>query len=276
MFDKTREPDRMRPLGTMTHNYPHEQPANLATVASLSRRLLARLNWEWECGALGVDRHAVDTIFEPETVVDQSLAATPEIVPQEPSTLEELRQRIGDCQRCGLAAGRTQLVYGEGDPKARIVFVGEGPGRDEDLSGRPFVGQAGELLDKIIAAMGLRREQVYLCNVVKCQTPHSAMPSQEERAACRNFLEEQLRILSPQIIVALGPTAASVLLERNEPLSALRGTFYKRGTAAVMPTYHPDYLLRNPKEKRAVWEDMQLVMTAAGLPTPPKKDPGNV
>ncbi|MCU0665225.1 MAG: uracil-DNA glycosylase [Myxococcota bacterium] len=192
-----------------------------------------------------------------------------------PSTLEELRQRIGDCRLCALCEGRTNLVFGEGNPRAELVFVGEGPGRDEDLTGRPFVGEAGQLLDKIIAAMGLRREEVYICNIVKCRPPQNRVPLPDERSACRAFLEAQLRLIAPRIVVALGATATAALLGREEPLSRVRSTFFDYGKIKVMPTYHPAYLLRNPGEKRAVWEDIRKVMSALGLSLPHKTEVGS-
>jgi DNA polymerase len=151
------------------------------------------------------------------------------------------------------------VVFGTGNPEADLVFVGEAPGRDEDLQGEPFVGAAGQLLTRIIEAIGLRREQVYLLNVVKCRPPNNRNPRSDEVAACRPILQAQLDCLRPRVICALGTFAAQTLLQTEERISRLRGRFHKLGEINVMPTYHPAYLLRNPQEKRAVWQDMQAV-----------------
>ncbi len=179
--------------------------------------------------------------------------------------LEALLSAIGECTRCGLSRGRTRLVFGEGNPEARLVFVGEGPGRDEDVAGRPFVGAAGQLLDRIIAAMGLTRGDVYICNVVKCRPPENRNPTESEQKICGPFLRRQLDAIDPEVIVALGSTAAGFLLETDAPVGRLRGRFHPYKNAQVLPTYHPAYLLRTPSAKRAVWEDMQLVMARLGL-----------
>jgi DNA polymerase len=156
-------------------------------------------------------------------------------------------------------------VFGTGDPAADLVFVGEAPGRDEDLKGEPFVGQAGQLLTRIIEAIGLRREQVYILNVVKCRPPNNRNPRPEEVAACRPILQAQLDCLQPRVICAMGAFAAQALLQTEERISRLRGRFHMLGSIQVMPTYHPAYLLRNPQEKRAVWQDMQAVQRALAL-----------
>jgi DNA polymerase len=164
-----------------------------------------------------------------------------------------------------LSDNRQKLVFGEGLPTARLVFVGEGPGRDEDLSGRPFVGVAGQLLDRIITAISLERKDVYICNVVKCRPPNNRTPGEEECAICGPFLLAQLTIIKPEIVVALGATAARFLLNKNGSLGRQRGRFHDVGDLKIMPTYHPAYLLRYPQNKRAVWEDMQKVAAALGL-----------
>ncbi|WP_241823085.1 uracil-DNA glycosylase family protein [Chloracidobacterium thermophilum] len=177
-------------------------------------------------------------------------------------TLEAIRADLGDCQRCKLAACRTNLVFGEGADRAPVVFVGEGPGAEEDATGRPFVGRAGQLLDKIIAAMGLRREEVYICNVVKCRPPENRTPEPDEVAACVGFLHRQLAVIRPHVIVALGASAASALL--GDPklggISKIRGRFQDYRGIPLMPTFHPAYLLRAPDKKREVWEDIKQVM----------------
>jgi len=157
------------------------------------------------------------------------------------------------------------VVFGTGDPAAALVFVGEAPGHDEDVQGEPFVGAAGQLLNRIIAAIGLRREQVYILNIIKCRPPQNRNPQPDEIAACWPILQEQLACLRPRIICALGTFAAQTLLQTEERISRLRGRFHRLGDIQVMPTYHPAFLLRNAQYKRAVWEDMQLVQRALGL-----------
>ncbi|HWI40246.1 MAG TPA: uracil-DNA glycosylase [Verrucomicrobiae bacterium] len=179
-------------------------------------------------------------------------------------TLEDVRLEMGDCRRCSLAGGRTNLVFGTGDPAARLVFVGEAPGRDEDLQGAPFVGEAGQLLTRMIQAMGFAREEVYICNVLKCRPPGNRNPQPEEIEPCRPFLLRQLRAIAPEVLVALGSFAAQTLLETREPISRLRGRFHDFGGIPLMPTFHPAYLLRNPEAKREVWEDLQKVMKLLG------------
>jgi len=180
-------------------------------------------------------------------------------------TLEELRAEIGDCRRCKLCAGRTQIVFGVGNPQAELVFVGEGPGRDEDLKGEPFVGRAGQLLTEIITkGMKMRREDFYICNVVKCRPPENRNPEPDEIAACEPFLVKQLEIIRPRWIVALGAFAAQTLLKTKTPISRLRGTWRSYQGIKLMPTLHPAYLLRNPADKRLVWQDIQAVLRDMG------------
>lgn len=180
-------------------------------------------------------------------------------------TLALIRADLGECRRCGLSGGRTHLVFGEGNPHPDLVFVGEGPGFEEDQSGRPFVGPAGQLLTKIIEAMKLRREQVYICNVVKCRPPGNRNPTPEEIQNCRPFLDRQLAVLRPKVICALGTFAAQLLIGSGEPISRLRGRFHDVAGMKVMPTFHPAFLLRNPDQKRAVWEDVKKMMAFLGL-----------
>ncbi len=180
-------------------------------------------------------------------------------------TLEEIREEIGDCTRCKLHTGRTKLVFGDGNPKARLVFVGEGPGRDEDLQGKPFVGRAGKLLTKIIEAMGLERSDVYICNVVKCRPPGNRTPEPDEMNTCEQFLFKQLRAISPEVIVCLGATASHSILKTKGRLGDLRGRFHKCAGAKLMVTYHPAALLRNPGFKKPLWDDMQVVIKELGL-----------
>ncbi|WP_084517065.1 uracil-DNA glycosylase [Desulfatiglans anilini] len=180
-------------------------------------------------------------------------------------TLEDLRQEIGDCRRCKLHQGRKHLVFGEGAPDASLVFVGEGPGRDEDLTGRPFVGAAGELLTRIIAAMGLTREEVYICNIVKCRPPRNRDPEKDEVEACLPFLKRQLRILRPKAICVLGRVAGCSLIGGAFKISMDRGRWFDFEGIPLMPTYHPAFLLRNQSAKRQVWEDVQKIMGRLGL-----------
>jgi len=176
-------------------------------------------------------------------------------------TLEEIRDDLGDCQRCGLSKGREQIVFGAGSATARLVLVGEAPGRKEDQQGVPFVGEAGALLERILFAMGLKREDVYICNIQKCRPPKNRDPLPEEVAACVPFLKRQLAALQPQVIVTLGSLASQTLLATSTPIGGLRGHWQNYAGIAVMPTYHPAFLLRNPAAKREVWEDMKQVMT---------------
>jgi len=176
------------------------------------------------------------------------------------TSLEAVREALGECERCALARTRKRLVFGEGRADTGLVFVGEAPGAEEDLQGRPFVGRAGQLLTKIITAMGLQRERVYICNILKCRPPGNRNPRPEEIAACEPFLIRQLQTLRPRVICALGSFAAQTLLKTETPISVLRGRFHLYQGIPLMPTYHPAYLLRNPGAKKQVWEDVQLIM----------------
>lgn len=179
-------------------------------------------------------------------------------------TLEDVRSELGECRRCKLCEGRTQIVFGTGNPKAELLFVGEGPGADEDLQGVPFVGKAGQLLTKMIDAMGFSRESVYICNVVKCRPPGNRNPEPDEVQACLPFLKAQIQAVGPKVIVALGKFAAQTLLEDATPITRLRGTWRSYQGIQLMPTFHPSYLLRNSAEKRNAWSDLQQVMKVLG------------
>ncbi|HLZ91547.1 MAG TPA: uracil-DNA glycosylase [Candidatus Acidoferrum sp.] len=183
----------------------------------------------------------------------------------EGDTLLRIRADIGDCTRCKLHRGRTKLVFGDGNPDAQLVFVGEGPGRDEDAQGLPFVGRAGKLLTQMIEAMGLRRQDVYICNVVKCRPPENRTPEKDEVETCSPFLLRQLDVISPKVIVCLGAVAAQTLLETNRGISHFRGQWLEFRGRKLMATYHPAYLLRNPSAKSEVWKDLQKVMSVLGL-----------
>ena len=188
--------------------------------------------------------------------------STPSPVPilrSNDQSLEAIRLDIGDCVRCKLHVARTNIVFGEGNPQAKLVFVGEGPGADEDASGRPFVGRAGQLLNKIIEAIGLRREDVYICNVVKCRPPGNRTPERNEVATCEPFLFRQLAYIQPKVIVVLGLPAFQCLLKSKDSMSRSRGQWREWNGIKVMPTFHPAYLLRSPEKKRETWEDMKKV-----------------
>jgi DNA polymerase len=181
------------------------------------------------------------------------------------SALQVIRDEIGDCTRCALHTGRNKIVFADGDPNARLMFVGEGPGADEDAQGLPFVGRAGQLLNNMIAAMGLKRDEVYIANVVKCRPPGNRTPEPEEANTCTPFLFRQIDVVRPQVLVALGATAATYLLGHRQPLAGLRGRVHAfRGTQLIV-TYHPAFLLRDPRQKKEAWADLQIAMKELGL-----------
>ena len=234
---------------------------------SSARDLAAHLRYLKDLGVDGVsaDRAWRVRAGEAGSAAAPEQAVVPEalVAPEAPAgviPLTEIRSDLGDCQRCKLHAGRTNIVFGVGNPDARLMFVGEGPGADEDEKGEPFVGRAGQLLTQIIKAMGLERDDVYIANVVKCRPPGNRNPEPDEIEACSPFLQAQIASIRPKVIVALGKFAAQTLLQTETPISRLRGQFHLRDGLAVMPTFHPSYLLRNPAAKREVWEDMKMVM----------------
>ena len=199
-----------------------------------------------------------------ESLFPQPAAAVP--ADARAAALEELQKEIGDCTRCPLAyAGRHTIVFGEGDPNATLMFVGEGPGADEDASGRPFVGKAGQLLNNMIGAMGLEREQVFIANVVKCRPPGNRTPEFVEATTCSQFLLRQIDIVRPKVIVALGATAATYVLGVRQSLASLRGQWLTSRGAKVAVTFHPAFLLRDPRQKSEAWKDLQRVMAELGL-----------
>jgi uracil-DNA glycosylase len=244
-----------------------------ATIREVTVALRAYVEHQRELGVLGFP---TATSPPPAAAAREASAATP-VVAETSSlftppglaraeTLEDLRAHIGDCQRCKLAPHRTNLVFGVGNPRARLVFVGEAPGRDEDRQGEPFVGRAGQLLTEIITkGMKLRREDVYIANVIKCRPPENRNPEPDEVAACEPFLLRQLGVIGPEVIVALGKFAVQTLLRTKSPITQLRGRWYDYHGVKLMPTFHPAYLLRNPADKRLVWEDIQKVMRALGI-----------
>ncbi len=224
------------------------------------------------------------------TTVDSSPAAEPaanpgqlaEILADKPAALRVIRGDIGDCTRCRLSQARTNIVFGVGDPQARIMFVGEGPGADEDAQGEPFVGRAGQLLNNMISAMGIRREDVSIGNVVMCRPPQNRAPERDECDTCGPFLMRQISVVRPEIIVALGATAAKFLLGVADSMANLRGRMYDfhpalphsaaerdpEFTTKLVVTYHPAYLLRDPRQKKETWADLQIVMKYLGMPLP--------
>jgi DNA polymerase len=204
------------------------------------------------------DRPAADGLVSGVVHENVSPPLTIALTPVE--SLAAVRADIGDCTRCKLhTLGRTQIVFGVGNPNADLMFVGEAPGRDEDLQGFPFVGRAGQLLTKIIEAIALKREDVYIANVIKCRPPENRNPEPDEVATCEPFLFRQIDVIKPKVIVALGKFGAQTLLRTLDPISRLRGRVFDYRGAKLIPTFHPAYLLRNPSSKREVWEDMKLV-----------------
>jgi DNA polymerase len=183
----------------------------------------------------------------------------------EGDTLDRTREDLGECTRCRLHKQRNKIVFGAGNMRAELVFVGEGPGHDEDIQGLPFVGRAGKLLTQMIEAMGLKREDVYICNVVKCRPPENRKPEEDEVATCSPYLFRQLDVFAPKAIVCLGATAAQALLKTNDSISRFRGNWFDYRNTKLMATYHPAYLLRNPAAKADVWKDLQKVMAHLGL-----------
>ena len=227
--------------------------------------LAAHLRYYEEIGVQGISR---DARWRQRGATAPTHQSTHPDAPDAPNALlspaairlNEIRADIGDCTRCKLHSGRTHIVYGVGNPEATLMFVGEGPGADEDVQGEPFVGRAGQLLTQIIKAMGFAREEVYIANVVKCRPPGNRNPEPDEIAQCEPFLHAQIAAIRPRVIVALGKFAAQTLLATDTPISRLRGQFHSLRDVDVMPTFHPSYLLRNPAAKREVWEDMKMVI----------------
>jgi uracil-DNA glycosylase family 4 len=204
---------------------------------------------------------------------DELSPLPPEPIPaaQREAAMQAIRDEIGDCTRCPLAyAGRRNIVFGDGDPSARLMFVGEGPGADEDATGVPFVGKAGQLLNNMIGAMGLKREEVYIANIVKCRPPANRVPEPVEANTCAQFLVKQVDVVQPEVIVALGATAATYVLGVKQSLASLRGTWHSCRGAKVAVTYHPAFLLRDPRQKGEAWKDLQRVMAEMGLKAPAK------
>ena len=234
-----------------------------AELAAAVSELRAYLNWAGEGGPLMVSFPSASPSPSPST---STLPSPSTSMPKLPIvSLESVRSEMGECTLCKLHKGRHTIVFGVGNPQARLMFVGEAPGEDEDLKGEPFVGKAGQLLTKMIEAMGLGREDVYICNTVKCRPPNNRNPEPEELAACEPFLKGQLASVKPEAIVTLGKFAAQALLRDQTPITRLRGQWREYEGIPVMPTFHPAYLLRSPQEKGKVWDDLQSVMKKLGL-----------
>jgi len=192
-------------------------------------------------------------------------ASTPIAPELRAAALQAIRDEIGDCQRCPLAPTRNKLVFGDGDPNARLMFVGEGPGADEDAQGLPFVGRGGQLLNNMIQAMGLKREEVYIANIVKCRPPKNRVPEPVEANTCKPFLFQQIEVIRPELIIALGSTAATYLLGAKASLGSLRGRLHHAFNTRLIVTYHPAFLLRDPTQKKEAWKDLQMAMAELGL-----------
>ena len=210
-----------------------------------------------------------EPIQEP-TIPPRKPIFTPPAAPTIPTTdhlaaLRVIREDIGDCTRCALHKGRNKIVFGDGSPNARLFFVGEGPGADEDAQGLPFVGKAGQLLNNMITAMGLKREEVYIANVVKCRPPGNRTPEPDEANTCSPFLFRQIDVIGPEVLVALGATAATYLLGQRQPLAGLRGRVHAFRGSRLIVTYHPAFLLRDPRQKKEAWADLQIAMRELGL-----------
>jgi DNA polymerase len=210
---------------------------------------------------IGVDSLALwkDPTANPVAVPQIAISKETTPISEEIVTLDSIRAEIGDCQRCKLAPKRTNIVFGSGNPNAELVFVGEAPGFDEDQQGLPFVGRAGQLLTKIIESINLKREDVYICNVLKCRPPENRNPEPDEVASCNPFMKKQLAAIRPKIVCCLGTFAAQTVLQTVAPISKLRGKFYDMDGMRIIATFHPAYLLRSPDKKREVWEDMKQI-----------------
>jgi uracil-DNA glycosylase family 4 len=218
----------------------------------LRAELLERVEFFGGLTSLGIPRR-------PKGDSAQTVAGVEAAAAGSAGTLDEIRATLGDCQRCQLAGTRKSIVFGQGHPRARLMFVGEAPGADEDEQGLAFVGKAGQLLTRIIEAIGMTREDVFIANVIKCRPPQNRNPEPDEIASCQGFLEQQIDAIAPAIIVALGKFAGQWLLKTAEPISRIRGHLGEYRGVRVMPTYHPAYLLRNPAAKKDVWDDMKVV-----------------
>jgi uracil-DNA glycosylase family 4 len=255
--------------------YKREIPEGMTFGTTIAREDLA---------LIADNSSSAATTEPPQTLEPVNAAQLAAVLSDKPAALRIIREDLGDCKRCRLSEARNNIVFGVGDPHARIMFIGEGPGADEDAQGEPFVGRAGQLLNNMIVAMGIRREDVYIANVVKCRPPQNRTPERDECDTCGPFLMRQISVVRPEIIVALGATAAKYLLGVNDSMANLRGHIYEfhpvlSHTAPerdpdfktrLAVTYHPAYLLRDPRQKKETWLDLQMVMKHLGM-TPPKR-----
>ncbi|HEY2468083.1 MAG TPA: uracil-DNA glycosylase [Terracidiphilus sp.] len=266
-----------RELGlTDFYRQPISVPEMLATEDSSDAALASAIA---DRSAIGDRSHRIEPFQENETIsprkpisapapIGAAISATDRV-----SALQAIREDMGDCTRCALHKGRNKIVFADGDANARLMFVGEGPGADEDAQGLPFVGRAGQLLNNMITAMGLKREEVYIANVVKCRPPQNRTPEPDEANTCSPFLFRQIDVVRPEVIVALGATAATYLLGQRQPLAGLRGRVHSfRGTKLIV-TYHPAFLLRDPRQKKEAWADLQIAMRELGLKPPSRPAP---
>jgi len=245
-------------------------------TADLQKQLAARVDYYREMGIhdfyrqpVPEESHAIDASPPEESIPivskESLFDAVRPVIQDKPAALKAVREDIGDCIRCRLHKGRKNIVFGVGNVNADIMFVGEGPGADEDEQGEPFVGRAGQLLNNMISAMGLKRQDVYIANVVKCRPPGNRTPERDECDTCGPFLMRQIEIIRPKVIVALGAVAAKYLLAINDSMANLRGRWYEVKGAKLLVTYHPAYLLRDPRQKKEAWKDLQMVMKYLGL-----------
>ena len=211
--------------------------------------------------ALGFERLPIKLAFNAQRSAKNSELRTPKSKRVKETALNVLREEIGDCRRCKLSNGRTNIVFGEGNPDARLMFIGEAPGREEDLQGRPFVGDAGMLLTRLIEKMGFKRKDVYIANIVKCRPPMNRDPEMDEIEKCRGFVERQIEVINPEIIISLGRISIQTLIGNTKlKITAIRGKFFDYKGIPLMPTFHPAYLIRNPKDKWLTWSDAQKVL----------------
>jgi len=263
----------------------YRRPVDPAVMTQFESQLISSQTPEQSStqslGAPGLDSETWDATSQPTPQEESTIpprkpiTLPPDIGSAVPAAerakfLQLIREDIGDCTRCALHKGRNKIVFGDGSPTARLMFVGEGPGADEDAQGIPFVGKAGQLLNNMIAAMGLKREEVYIANVVKCRPPGNRTPEPDEGNTCSPFLFRQIDVIRPQVIVGLGATAATYLLGQRQPLAGLRGRVHAFRGSQLIITYHPAYLLRDPRQKKEAWADLQIAMRELGLKAPSK------
>jgi uracil-DNA glycosylase family 4 len=247
----------------------------MSLTPQLRRALAERIRFYRELGIYDFYQRGAGPLLAQPTAIDvtqedESEPLNPKLTRVDPLTaLKIVREDLGDCTRCVLhKQGRRQIVFGVGNPRAELMFIGEAPGADEDEQGEPFVGRAGQLLNNMIKAMGLRREDVYIANIIKCRPPGNRTPERDECDTCSPFLMRQIDVIKPKVIVALGAVAAKTLLAIHAPMSELRGRWYDfRGTRLAV-TYHPAFLLRDPRQKKEAWKDLQMVMQELGLEVP--------